>query len=56
MNRMRFVKHLVGAAFLAVSASAFAGEVPFNQASFDQTVSAGQTQEAAIRAVFEKAL
>jgi thiol-disulfide isomerase/thioredoxin len=41
MNRMRFVKHIVGAAFLAVSATAFAGEVAFNQASFDQTVSAG---------------
>jgi len=42
MNWMRFVKHLVGAAFLALSASAFAGEVPFNQASFDQAVSTGR--------------
>ncbi len=41
MNRMRFVKHIVAAAFVAASASAFAGEVPFTQASFDQTVSSG---------------
>ncbi|TDY27097.1 thiol-disulfide isomerase/thioredoxin [Paraburkholderia sp. BL6665CI2N2] len=42
MNRMRFVKHIVGAALLAASATAFAGEVPFTQASFDQTVSSGR--------------
>ena len=41
MNRLPFVKHIVGAALLAVSATAFAGEVAFTQASFDQTVSAG---------------
>jgi thiol-disulfide isomerase/thioredoxin len=41
MNRMRFVKHIVSAAFLAVSAAAFAGEVPFTQARFDQAISAG---------------
>jgi thiol-disulfide isomerase/thioredoxin len=39
MNRAQFVKHIVGAVFLAASATAFAGEVPFTQASFDQTVS-----------------
>lgn len=42
MNRIRFVKHIVGAALLAASAATFAGEVPFTQASFDQTVSSGR--------------
>ena len=42
MNQMRFVKHIVGAALLAAVATAFAGEVPFTQVRFDQTVSSGQ--------------
>ena len=41
MNRMGFAYHIVAAAFVAASASVFAGEVPFTRASFDHTVSSG---------------
>ncbi|WP_395069302.1 thioredoxin family protein [Paraburkholderia silvatlantica] len=42
MKQMRFLKPIVGAFLQLASVAAFAGEVPFNQASFQQTILSGQ--------------
>jgi thiol-disulfide isomerase/thioredoxin len=42
MNRMRFIKALAGAVLQLASIAVFAGEAPYSQASFEQTVLSGR--------------